>query len=42
MSTQRRTSSEAYRCPKCDGVLAYAGRSWGCTDCRYVPGHGAD
>jgi tRNA(Ile2) C34 agmatinyltransferase TiaS len=42
MSPQRGVSTDTYRCPECGGVLSYTGRSWGCRDCRYVPGHGAD
>jgi ribosomal protein S27AE len=42
MATQQRTSVDVYRCPDCDGVLAAAHGSWGCTECHYVPGHCAD
>ncbi|WP_380674492.1 hypothetical protein [Salinigranum sp. GCM10025319] len=42
MATQQRAPTETYRCPDCDGVLACTGGTWGCTDCRHVPPHGAD
>jgi ribosomal protein L37AE/L43A len=42
MTVQSRTAAETYRCPKCKGVLSFVTGSWGCTDCRYVPPHGAD
>jgi ribosomal protein L37AE/L43A len=42
MATQQQTATETYRCPECGGLLVCADGSWGCTDCRHVPRHGAD
>ncbi|WP_281259250.1 hypothetical protein [Salinigranum rubrum] len=42
MATKQQPTSDAYRCPVCSGTLACVSGSWGCTDCRYVPTHGAD
>jgi ribosomal protein L37AE/L43A len=36
------TAASAYRCPRCSGTLARVDGTWSCTDCRYVPAHGAD
>ncbi|WP_268951775.1 hypothetical protein [Salinigranum halophilum] len=38
----KQTAVNTYRCPSCSGVLACVDGSWGCTECRYVPTHGAD
>jgi ribosomal protein S27AE len=42
MASKGQIPTETYRCPNCGGVLAFVDGSWGCTDCRYVPPHGAD
>jgi ribosomal protein L37AE/L43A len=46
MATKQMAASgpavSTYRCPRCAGTLACVDGSWGCTDCRYVPAHGAD
>jgi ribosomal protein L37AE/L43A len=42
MAVHHQPSTDTYRCPNCGGTLTVVGGSWGCTDCRYVPGHGAD
>ena len=42
MATKQHAAIETYHCPNCGGTLTLVGGSWGCTDCRYVPEHGAD
>lgn len=42
MATHQQTRTESYRCPECAGALSFDEGAWGCTDCSYVPGHGAD
>ncbi|WP_275689371.1 hypothetical protein [Salinigranum salinum] len=42
MATEHQSARETYRCPECDGVLAFVDGSWGCGDCGYAPRHAAD
>lgn len=42
MATQQYTGVEAYRCPDCEGEIAFEHQSWQCSECGYVPRHGAD
>jgi ribosomal protein L37AE/L43A len=42
MAIQQDATVETYRCPRCRGSLTWTSGSWRCSDCRYVPRHGAD
>ncbi|WP_268895816.1 hypothetical protein [Halosimplex salinum] len=42
MATQQYTGVGAYRCPDCDGEIAFEHQAWECEDCGYAPRHGAD
>lgn len=42
MATTNSTTITTYQCPECPGDVSAVHGSWGCTDCGYVPPHGAD